>query len=151
MTMEDRFWAKVDQSGDCWIWTAAKLGNGYGQFKARSYHVVTTHRLSYEMAKGPIPDGMFVCHTCDNPSCVNPEHLFVGTPKDNVQDMVSKGRAKPGPPLRGGANGNATLSEETVRQIRALPLSYRALSARFGVSKSQIARIKTGVAWSNAA
>lgn len=150
MTMAQRFWSKVDKSGDCWAWTAAKLNNGYGQFKVRSYKVVTAHRLSYEMANGPINDGLFVCHTCDNPSCVNPDHLFLGTPKDNAQDMVSKGRGKAGGPFIGSANGNATLNETAVEEIRSLPLSYRALAKQFGVSKSQIARIKTGFAWSTA-
>jgi HNH endonuclease len=148
MTLQDRFWAKVDKSGDCWTWTASKLTNGYGQFKSSSYKLVLAHRQSYEMANGPIPDGMFVCHKCDNPSCVNPEHLFVGTPMENSQDMVAKGRGNAGGPFVGSANGRAVLTEDSVCEIRALPLSYRALAERFGVSKSQIARIKTGLAWS---
>lgn len=151
MTMQERFWAKVDKSGDCWIWTAAKLKKGYGQFKAKSYTRVTAHRLSYEMAYGPIPDGMFVCHKCDNPSCVNPDHLFIGTALDNCQDMMAKGRAKTGGPFPGSKNGNAVLNEDDVLKIKSLPLSYRKLAHQFGVSKTQIARIKTGVAWRDAA
>ena len=151
MTMEERFWSKVDKSSDCWTWTAAKLKKGYGQFKAKSYTLVTAHRLSYEMAYGPIPDGLLVCHKCDNPSCVNPDHLFLGTAQDNSHDMVSKGRSKNGGAFVGSANGNAVLRAEDVKEIRALSLSYRELASRFGVSKTQIARIKTGLAWKEAA
>lgn len=88
----DRFWSKVDQSGDCWEWTAAANRQGYGKFKARSYVLVPAHRHSWELANGPIPAGMYVCHRCDNPRCVRPDHLFLGTHQDNVTDMMAKGR-----------------------------------------------------------
>ena len=98
VTPESRFWSKVDKCGDdeCWPWTATKSRLGYGKFTLGVNNKVNAHRYSYEIANGPIPDGMLVCHGCDNPPCVNPKHLFVGTHKDNMQDAVKKGRAARG-------------------------------------------------------
>jgi hypothetical protein len=86
----ERFWPKVDQSGGpdaCWPWTAYCQPNGYGEFDKK-----WAHRVAYELAIGPITPGGTICHTCDNPRCVNPSHLFLGTQGDNVRDMVAKGR-----------------------------------------------------------
>jgi hypothetical protein len=85
-----RFWSKVDKSGDCWLFKTVGT-DGYAKFwhKGTSTHA---SRTAYELTYGPIPDGMVVCHHCDNPRCVRPEHLFLGTPKDNTQDMIRKGR-----------------------------------------------------------
>ena len=91
---EDRFWAKVDKTGDCWVWTGALTHSGYGKFKVRSYKVVLAHRWAYEVTHGPIPAGLFVCHRCDVPSCVRPSHLFVGTQTDNMKDAAAKGRVR---------------------------------------------------------
>lgn len=95
MNEEDqkRFWNKVDKSGDCWIWTSALSGKGYGDFMLNKRHH-RAHRLSYELAHGPIQGGLFVLHRCDNKQCVNPEHLFLGTHRDNMDDLVQKNRAK---------------------------------------------------------
>jgi hypothetical protein len=153
MSATERFWAKVDKSlGDhqCWNWQAAKLQAGYGQFKASSYIMHLAHRFSYELHFGPVPDGMYVCHRCDNPSCVNPAHLFAGEPKDNSGDMVAKGRNRSGI-LPGALNGNARLSLEQVKAIRNSNVSCRKLAAEYGVGSSQIHRIKQGQAWSKAA
>ena len=86
-----RFWDKVDKSGDCWMWTASVRGHGYGAFFYKG-KVQRANRVSWELENGPIPSGMVIMHTCDNPLCVNPRHLSAGTQKENVQDSISKGR-----------------------------------------------------------
>lgn len=91
----ERFFEKVDKTTNCWKWKAALRGkSGYGAFKLNG-KVMDAHRVSYVLHKGEIPENMFVCHTCDDRLCVNPEHLFLGTAKQNWQDAVDKGRIKP--------------------------------------------------------
>jgi hypothetical protein len=92
--LPERFWSRVDTSGGlwaCWPWTRGRNGAGYGLI-SQQHRDVSAHRLSWELANGPIPPGLYVCHTCDNPPCCNPSHLFLGTPTDNVRDMYAKGR-----------------------------------------------------------
>lgn len=114
-TVAERFWGMVDTSSgpdECWEWTGYVQKNGYGHFFPG-----LAHRVSYEIHNGPIPDGLQVCHKCDNRRCVNPSHLFLGTQSDNLRDMMAKGR-RTYPSILGEANPRAVLTEQTVRLIR---------------------------------
>lgn len=143
------FWAKVDMLGECWVWTGATGRWGYGKLRYGG-HDYSAHRCAYEFTYGPAQKGLFVCHRCDNPPCVNPAHLFLGTAKDNTADMHAKGRA-----ARAGAAGEANraarLSADDVLQIRnqfAAGVAPKELAAVFGVGSSGINRIIRGSAWS---
>jgi len=122
--VKSRFYQKIDKSGDCWNWTASKNNNGYGQLMITSKEfgirkVYKAHRISWEIHNGIIPDGLQVLHKCDNPGCVNPGHLFLGTPADNMRDMAIKGRsAKEKPTLRGVRHPKNKLTEKQVFNIR---------------------------------
>jgi hypothetical protein len=136
-----RFWRKVDKSNEsgCWLWTGSSDPAGYGHFYADGkYH--GSHRYAYERTHGPIPDGMFVMHVCDNPPCVNPAHLRIGTPRDNTADMIAKGRRTPALEL-------FKLSATDVMAIRRSGAAERATAAQFGISRAQVNRIRAGQAW----
>lgn len=87
----ERFWSKVDTSGDCWLWQGALMTRQYGSFYIDGQYR-RAHRVAYALTYGPIPDGLVICHTCDVPRCVRPEHLWAGTQRENIQDCVTKGR-----------------------------------------------------------
>jgi hypothetical protein len=129
----ERFMAKVDKNENgCWLWTAAKNIKGYGAFaRVDGVKVEPAHRSSFIMFNGEIPKGMLVCHKCDNPSCVNPEHLFLGTPADNSKDMTEKWRTK------------SKFTPEIIREIRLAKGKARDLANQYGVkSHGTILNIK---------
>lgn len=136
-------------SDACWEFLGTKrnaMGHGSLSVHNRPVHA---HRLAYALHRGPIPSGRSVCHHCDNPACVRPEHLFLGTQQDNVNDMLGKGRSVPPPIKRGLANSNAKLTEAQVAEIRRRwatdPTDQRALAREFGCSQSTIWRLVHGV------
>lgn len=152
--LEQRFWQKVDRRGDdeCWPWVGATDNRGYGAIKgAGQRRPEKAHRVSWQLANGPIPIGLWVLHRCDNPPCVNPAHLFLGTAADNSHDAVAKGRQKPSG-LRGSDHGNAKLQEAQVREIVARTKngeSQRTLAQAYGVSSKTIHNIQHGQAWAH--
>lgn len=123
--------------GGCWIWDGAKNNKGYGQI-GDGTRVVLAHRVSFELRNGPIPSGMQVLHGCDNPACVNPEHLFLGTAKDNMQDMHRKGRGQ-----SGSSHRWARLSDVDVTAIRSIVgLTQQEIADRYGVSRAAVSLIR---------
>ena len=141
-----RFWEKVRKTDQCWIWEGAISTGGYGQIK-RSGHNVHAHRIAWELTYGKIPKGLYVCHHCDNRRCVHPEHLFLGTAKDNSLDMVMKNRHHV---VIGELNPNAKLKNTQVKEIkRGLQSGKtdRELATLFGVKPYVIYFIRKGIRW----
>jgi hypothetical protein len=134
LTLADVFWSKVVTTDDCWWWTGAKKGNGYGHITRRGQGMLA-HRVSYELHHGPIPDGMYVCHRCDHPACVNPAHLFAAPPMTNVADMRRKGRAVY---VNGQRKANAKMTDALVVEMRARfaagGISQRELGRQYGIA-----------------
>ena len=153
--IEKRFWDKVNilTSDECWNWLAADRGNGYGAFKFRDT-IWGAHRVAWTFTNGEIPKGLLVCHSCDNRGCCNPNHLFLGTYKDNVADMINKGRGSiPQPNNKGELHSQNILTNEDVLEIRRRYFSgnttYRKLGKEFNVDHSQIGHIIKGRAWTH--
>lgn len=150
-SLDVAFWSYVvpGNSDTCWLWQGSiSTTTGYGQFEFRGVHLAA-HRVSFELHHGPIPAGLFICHTCDNRACVNPNHLFAGTIQENLADMRAKGRAK-GMFVAGSKHPNTTLTEADVREIRRLRktgLFIRVIAERFGVTRSAIGHILQRTTW----
>lgn len=147
-SIQERFWEKVDRSGECWFWTGCINNSGYGQFSLDGW-MQKAHRIAWILTNGPIPSGTghhgtCVCHRCDNPLCVRPEHLFLGTHDDNMRDKKAKHRQGN---QRGMANGRRKLSEDQVRDIRADPRTQQSIASDYGLGQSQVSRIKRGEHW----
>ena len=149
-TFRDRFWSKVDIGGpdECWEWTAHRQRAGYGEFTVAKGEFHTASRVSLALSIGALPVGMSACHSCDNPPCCNPAHLFLGTPADNTNDCIRKGR---GNRARGEDTFSARLTEEIVRGIRSrVPMRYGEMSElarEHGVSLNTIAAVVRGKKW----
>lgn len=148
------FWSMVDKghSDSCWEWSGSKFSTGYGRFNDFSSgkcRQILASRVAYELhSEAPIPKGMEVCHTCDNPPCCNPDHLFLGSHLENFIDAKRKGRMN-----RGSRNTQAKLSEEDIPRIRRLlaqGVFQKEIAEKFSVSASTISEIKSGKKWSHA-
>jgi hypothetical protein len=143
----ERFWKKVIKSDGCWNWIGCRKKQGYGNIRVDG-KTVMAHRVSWEMVNGSIPDGLCVLHKCDNPSCVNPDHLFLGTKMDNHCDMVDKGRRAS---FVGASNGRAKLTQEQVSVVKELystgRLTQREIGKLYGVTDVVVSYILSGKIW----
>lgn len=164
-----RFWKKVVHGDGCWLWSASKDRDGYGWFSIHGQSIAA-HRAVWLLTRGELPVGAFVLHRCDVPACVRPDHLFLGDAKANAEDCVAKGRKPVGDRngsrtcpdrlVRGEAHPDAKLTDDQVREIRALGapligrgrgkwpgLSWRDLACRFGVSDVMVKKITMRHNW----
>jgi len=152
--LEEKFLSRVQKTETCWIWTGGKTGrsrnrngNGYGIFCISGTTRMQAHRMSYRLFVGEIPEGLILMHTCDNPMCVNPDHLRAGTNRENIDDMIAKGRSQ-----RGERSGVAKLNNSDVLQIRELSkngMSYYQIAQKFNVSRCQISIIVRRKGWTH--
>lgn len=146
-TDEERFWFQVSKADDCWLWRQGRDQDGYGVFVAKHNGVSFTraHRYSFALHTGQtIPNGMHICHTCDTPSCVRPDHLFLGTPKENQQDKWAKGRAN----LAFGENHReAILTEDQAKAILNDPRPHSQIANEYGIHPQTVSSLKTRVSW----
>ncbi len=147
-SLTSRFWAKVKKGRGCWEWTAHKNWLGYGRIgESVTRKILYAHRVSYTIHYGPIPDGLCVLHKCDNPGCVRPDHLFLGTEKDNAIDRQNKGRSNP---CKGERHGRAKVTDSDIREMRRLDKlgwAHADIARRFGLSQPQVSGIISGKYW----
>jgi hypothetical protein len=137
MTAEQRFWHYVQKQDDCWLWVGPSNHNGYGVIGFLGQRMLA-HRFAYELLKGEVGE-FHVCHTCDNPLCVNPAHLFLGTDADNHDDKARK--------LRGGKALTPAQVKEIKRILAEEPKPLHLIAEEFKVSRKSIQRIKNGQYW----
>ncbi len=149
---EARFWEKVDKRGpdECWLWKASKTPFGYGRFNFAKGFSPHAHRTAFYLANGPIPKGLYVCHSCDTPACVNPKHLFLGTPADNMADKIAKGRHSSGVRPWGAKVNTSKLSASDAIAIYRSRKDRDNLAKIYGVSTTAIRLIQIGKNWSRA-
>ncbi len=139
-TPEERFWRKVVNAGpdECWTWVGQKDKDKYGMLRVGST-IMRAHRFSYILHRGEIPDGLLALHTCNNTLCVNPNHLYLGTHDDNMEDRKESGHY-----ATGENHPMAKLSNEQAEQVRMATGTYEEIGGRFGISKYQVGNIKRG-------
>lgn len=140
----ETFWSRFDKTGSCWLWTGARISKGYGTVKLQRRSKLT-HRVAWEWTYGPIPQGLWVLHRCDQPACGRPEHLFLGTHADNERDKAQKGRH-----AQGERNGLAVLTASDVIEIRARRAAgelYRTIAKAFNITPTTACRIYRRRAW----
>ena len=149
----ERFWNKVDKTNSCWNWTGSVRSSGYGSFMLKGV-AEQAHRVAWTLCNGEIPNhnsyhGMCVCHSCDNRKCVNPEHLFLGTHQDNMDDKTAKGRCAISSGRTGEKHSGSKLTDTEVRVIRAYypSLSQVDLARSFGVDRGTIGYITRHQTW----
>lgn len=139
------FWSKVKKTKKCWLWIGAKSSSGYGCFRTH-FKDWRAHRFAYTLCRNKIPKGLLVLHSCDNPGCVNPSHLFLGTPADNTRDMIKKRRHTYGTKVH-----TAKLNEKEVKEIRRKYATGRytqkQLSNRYGINQTNIQAVIVGKTW----
>ncbi len=143
------FMRKVQKTDTCWLWIGHRQEYGYGKFRWQG-EAVQAHRVSWELHRGHIPKGVQICHKCDNPPCVNPDHLFLGTQSDNMQDCKRKGRFHPPPTGKGSAHNQAKLSDADVFHIRRSYRSgvpARSLASRYKLTRAYIYKVISGATW----
>lgn len=136
-----------EPTSGCWLWTGALNTQGYGMIGVGKKQPLA-HRVSWQLFKGQIPDRLCVLHRCDNPVCVNPEHLFLGTKKDNAVDMFVKGRA---PDRRGSKHHNSKLTDADIVRIRTSKLSGAEMARELGVRSATVSGIRLGKSWKHVA
>ena len=139
----ERFWSKVRKKEGCWEWLACKNAYGYGKFAFNGSWRLA-HRVALELAGERVSYGMEVCHSCDNPACVNPSHLFIATHAENMADMAAKGRASR---QAGQRNPKSILTEDQVRKIRSSNATPKDLAEHYGVTRTAIYDARNGKTW----
>lgn len=149
-----KFWTKVNKTSSCWLWVGCKNKQGYGQFRVRP-KAYLSHRFSWLIHNGAIPDKQYVCHSCDTPACINPDHLFLGSQTDNMQDMFLKGRHY----SQRGTNNQPTgkahhfyytghkITRQDAETIRKDSRTNVQIAKEFGVDPSLISKIKHNKIW----
>jgi hypothetical protein len=143
-TLQERFDQYTDKTGDCWLWVGHRDANGYGRLNINGQPMLA-HRVSWMIHHGDVGNS-YVLHKCDNPQCVNPVHLFIGTQQDNITDMHTKGRSRQGHKI-GSEHGMAKLNDGQVLQIRRNEESLSEAAIKYGVSETNVRDIRNGKTW----